>query len=377
MSRTAWLLALALVSGACRSHEAPAGSSGSGSGSGSTETKARPLVVSPACSAAIQQGPATPLDARVKLLLDACTVCGDWAPILDWRRPQPEGGPTRAAIEAAMLGCSAYCDPSAKQRFLGTLDDARGANSRAPWRGLGEMCKEKVSAVPDARFASATLFALDRIARAVAAHGGAEAAALVQLDVPVPALSISGVGIDLPHADGAEPTAPRMHVTVTANEVRIGKLPVAHLGPAGVVVDYGGEPYPGALAADPAAALAGVDVVVVIAPAKLPASRVAEVVTQLRARRVLLAVAFDAPDAWQLVGTLPISLRDPSRAAGAVQKVPLMGPAAPYTADPGGRPVTVLAGGDATVSDLAELLTRLAAAGVKQIALHTGRDSGQ
>src|SRR5665213_688644 len=115
-----------------------------------------PAAVSTSCRAAIAALPGTPLDARVKTILDACQVCGPWAPILDWRTPQTAGGPARAAIEHAMLGCTAYCDPNARERFLGTLDDSRGQRSRGAWRYLAEMCKGAVSAVPDARYASAT-----------------------------------------------------------------------------------------------------------------------------------------------------------------------------------------------------------------------------
>lgn len=378
---------LVLITAACGSHDAPAPPPATAPIDGGV----RAPVVTAECRAAIQAGPKTALDARVIVLLDACQVCGPWAPILDWRRPHPQGGPTRAEIEAAMLGCNAYCDPNAKQRFLGTLDDARGATSRAPWRWLAETCKAAVSAVPDTRYGSAPLFALDRVARAVGSAGGPDALALSQLDIPLPALSISGVGVELPRSTAVEATAPRAQITVTANDVRGGLLPVGHLTRDGVVTDYGGTGeaiYPGALLAIGGAGSAGAgagsnvaltaEELVVLAPAKLPAERVADVVSRLANPRVLLGVAVDGPDGWELVGTIAVSLRDPDatapkRAALRPQTVTLAG-AAPsdLKLDPA-APVRVLVAGPATVSDLSDLLTNLHALGVKQITLRTGR----
>ena len=378
---------LVLITAACGSHDAPAPPPATAPIDGGV----RAPVVTAECRAAIQAGPKTALDARVIVLLDACQVCGPWAPILDWRRPHPQGGPTRAEIEAAMLGCNAYCDPNAKQRFLGTLDDARGATSRAPWRWLAETCKAAVSAVPDTRYGSAPLFALDRVARAVGSAGGPDALALSQLDIPLPALSISGVGVELPRSTAVEATAPRAQITVTANDVRGGLLPVGHLTRDGVVTDYGGTGeaiYPGALLAIGGAGSAGAgagsnvaltaEELVVLAPAKLPAERVADVVSRLANPRVLLGVAVDGPDGWELVGTIAVSLRDPDatapkRAALRPQTVTLAR-AAPsdLKLDPA-APVRVLVAGPATVSDLSDLLTNLHALGVKQITLRTGR----
>ncbi len=387
MSTRAALIA-ATVAAACGSHDAPAPSPAPVP----VDAGVRTPVVSADCRAAIQAGNKTALDARVIVLLNACQVCGPWTPILDWRRPHPQGGPTRAEIEAAMLGCNAYCDPNAKQRFLGTLDDARGANSRAPWRWLAETCKAAVSAVPDTRYGSAPLFALDRVARAVGSAGGPEALALSQLAIPLPALSISGVGVELPRSTAVEATAPRAQITVTANDVRGGLLPVGHLTKDGVVTDYGGTGeaiYPGALLAigggGPGSAAANVanvaltaEELVILAPAKLPAERVADVVRHLANPRVLLGVAVDGPDGWELVGTIAVSLRDPDatapkRAALRPQTVTLAG-AAPsdLKLDPA-APVRVLVAGPATVSDLSDLLTNLHALGIKQITLRTGR----
>src|SRR5204863_6249003 len=111
-----------------------------------------------------------------------------------------EGGPSGAEIEAAMAVCG-YCDANAKQRFLGTLDKARGGDTRTPWRHLGDTCRAAVSAVPDNRFVTAPYYALDRIARAATAHGGETAERLAAIELPLPAVSIAGTGVTLPHVD--------------------------------------------------------------------------------------------------------------------------------------------------------------------------------
>ena len=94
-----------------------------------------------------------------------------------------------------MAACKACCEPTAKMRFLGT-STTRAARSRGR-RGamLGDVCKEQVSAVPDARFMSAPYFALDRIARDVATRPDG-APLLAAIEIPLPAVTVTGVGID-------------------------------------------------------------------------------------------------------------------------------------------------------------------------------------
>lgn len=197
------------------------------------------------CEQALHQVPTLPDNQRVAALLDGCPVCGDWSPLLRWNTPQDQGGPPRTQIEQRMVACHAFCSSDAKQKFLGTLDDARGTGSRAPWRWLGDTCKAEVSAVPDTRYMSAPYFALDRIARAASAHSADDAALVAKIDVPLPPVSISGGGVELPAATAATDPAPAVHVTLLGDGAHVGKLPRAHLGPQGVTVDYGGEPYPG------------------------------------------------------------------------------------------------------------------------------------
>ncbi|HEY0190550.1 MAG TPA: hypothetical protein VGC42_05465, partial [Kofleriaceae bacterium] len=100
------------------------------------------------CRAALPRIAALPPVERPQALIDACQPCGDWSALLAWNTPATEGGPSHAALAAAMIACHAYCDGNAKQRFLGVLDDARGQSTRGPWRLLGEVCKAQVSAEP-------------------------------------------------------------------------------------------------------------------------------------------------------------------------------------------------------------------------------------
>lgn len=271
------------------------------------------------CEQALRSAPTLEPNARLAALLDGCQVCGDWTPLLAWNTPQERGGPTREQIDAAMARCHGYCSHDARQKFLGTLDEARGTTSRAPWRWLGEVCKAEVSAVPDTRYMSAPYFALDRIARAVAARGGQDAALLAAVELPLPARSISGGGVELPAAGGPVDPAPRVHVTVLGDGAHVGKLPVAHLGAAGVTVDSGAAPYPGPAVApgDLARAIAALDPsphpeVAVLAPRGMPVARLAAALAKPGDAVLHLAVAPPpaAPD-WPLPAVLrtPLDLR--------------------------------------------------------------------
>jgi hypothetical protein len=199
------------------------------------------------CVAALRASPGLPDDQRTQALIDACPVCGDWKPLLEWATLTENGGPKRQDITGRLDACHAYCNSDAKRRFNDTLDDARGRSSRAPWRYLGEMCKDQVSAAPDTRYMSAPYFALDRIARAATSHGGAAADALAKIDLPLPAVSLTGAGLELADVTKDATSAPRIHVTLLGDGPHVGTLPRARLGPNGVTVDFGGEPYPGAL----------------------------------------------------------------------------------------------------------------------------------
>jgi hypothetical protein len=309
---------------------------------------------------------------RAQALLDSCHPCGDWQALLQWNNPSDVGGPPRSAIEQAMLACNAYCEPSAKQRFLGTLDAARGQDTRGPWRALGEVCKDAVSAVPDTRFMGAPYFALDRIARAIA-----DPALLAALQLPLPALSISGVGITLPQGPLLPSDAGLGAITVDAGQIQLGTLPIAQLTPTGLHVsgDYPGTPLDAkALAAAlTTPALAG-HPVSVLAPRELPAARIVDVIAAAGGHELRLAVGARGPGGWSIPGSIPIALT--ARPAAGVRLTldssPDLAIKAAKAADRAAltkAPVTIVLAPSATVANLATLLGALVYFEVKTVSI--------
>lgn len=310
-------LALALALAACKGKSEPPKETPQGHAPPHPMPEPPPDVVPgdwTACKAALAEVPKLPPNRQVVALLDGCKPCGEWTPLLQWNKPTEDGGPKLKAIEDAMLGCKAYCDPNAKQRFIGALDEARGKpTDRAPWRMLGDFCKEAVSSSGDARFMSAPFFALDRIARDVAARSDG-APLLAAIDLPLPAVSQTGQGLALPDSGVTKPAAPTSQLTITADEVRVGPLPHGKLGAAGVTVSAG-EPYPGnpvTLAELPAALDKLAPPVLVFAPKALPAARLVQVIaalTSAKPRTLFLAVAATSTlPGWPVYGMSPVEL---------------------------------------------------------------------
>ena len=247
--------------------------------------------------------------ARIEALLDGCQVCGDWAPILAWSTPQSQGGPTHKAIEERMSACDAWCTGNAKLQFLGALDNARGTSSRAPWRALADECKDKVSAVPDARFMSAPYFALDRIARAVAAHGGPAAQQLATFWISLPPLATNGSAVAAPTAQTAADGVPNNVdvLTVLGDQLYVGPLPRAHLTARGVeLVNPGAYPGTPIRAAD----LAKHDeAMALLVPAQMPVKQLAALLAPAKGVTLELAVALPTKlPGWPMIGALPITL---------------------------------------------------------------------
>ena len=313
MKRVWLLIALAACGG--KKHKAVGTGSGSAGSAGSAATAPASTVDWPTCEAALRQASTAPLDSRPQLVIGGCLVCGNWDPLLKWSTVEKNGGPTRADITSAMERCNGFCNSQAKQHFLGTLDDARGTQARTPWRTLGEQCKGEVSALPDNRFESAPLFALDRIARAAAAHGG-DAANLAQaIELPLPAVSITGSGIVIPDIEGdVTPTAGPIAITLTGGQIFVAKLPRARMGASGLAIDLGG--YPGdAVAIDGLAAalqkLADTSPsITILAPTATPAEALVPFVEA--ASKVgpvyLGANAANTPEGWDLPGNIPVAL---------------------------------------------------------------------
>jgi len=334
-----------------------------------------------ACKAALESAPKLPPNRQVAALIEGCRPCGDWTPLLQWNTPTEDGGPKRQAIMDAMVGCKAWCDPNAKQRFLGTLDDARGKpTNRTPWRMLGDVCKDAVSAAPDPRFLSAPYFALDRIARDVAAKPDG-APLLAALDLPLPAVSLTGQGLVLPESGVSKPAAAQSQLTITAEDVRVGPLPRAKLGANGVTVSAG-EPYPGipvALEALGAALDKLAPPILVFAPKGLPAARLAEVIAAAKSRPLFLAVGMTSPlPGWPIHGMSPVELVGAAggkptvtyRVGAAGDEVlKQIAPTTPVS------PVALVVDPAATVQSVATVLGGLAFKDVKTAVVTVGRPS--
>jgi hypothetical protein len=294
-------LAIALVVlAACKGkHEAPA-------------QQAATYTVDATCEAAVKKAATAPLDARPQILIDGCRVCGDWTPILRWNVPHEDGGPTRIAIEDAMARCHAWCDPTAKQRFLGTLDAARGTETRTPWRMLAEVCHAEF---PEGRFLGGPYFALDRIARAVAATGNADLGAI---ELPLPPVSASGVGPVLADVDGVTPKVGEIQITALGDKIFVGRMPRAHLGAGGLAVALGKDGYPGvetdvAKLPDALKAAIGDDAsatITLLAPHAMPAEALVGIAAAAApvAPLYLAANAAEAPEGWTLAAAIPVPL---------------------------------------------------------------------
>ncbi len=280
-----------------------------------------------ACEAALRAAPKTPAIRRSQTIIAACRPCGDWTPLLAWNHDTTR----MSAIKGAMEACKGFCNVDAKQRFMGALSSrGRGNRGRGPWRFLGDICKAEVSAVPDNRYASATWFALDRIARAAAKRPGL-ADVLAAIDLPLPPVSVSGFGYELPHSPVTAPIVGPIALTVNPKEVRVAVL--AHGKPTehGIETVVHGEPYPGTLvktAKELDAALAKLDAplatgaIGLFAPRSMPARRLLDAIALAGPRprprtakhgdvgELRLAVAVDrAPEDWPLAGSIPVALR--------------------------------------------------------------------
>lgn len=334
------------------------------------------------CKSALAGAPKLPPPRRASALIEACTPCGDWTALLEWQKPRTDGGPTRDAIEAAMLSCKAYCDPNAKQRFLGTLDAARGKHTRGPWRWLGEICKGEVSALPDARYVTAPYFALDRIGRAVAARPDL-APLLDAIEIPLPAVSVTGAGIELLESPGVSPDAGAAALTISDRSVQLAAMPRARLGAQGVTLLAKGEPYPGvevktakAFAAQ-LETLGTPDPIALFAPPALPARRVLDALALTGTHDVRLAAQIrGAPTGWELTGTVPVALATKgdakvTLALGASADDPIKEAKARMTELSGGVAITL--GKDATVAGLAKLVGALVYFDVKRVVVTRGK----
>lgn len=271
------------------------------------------------CDQAIGKAASAPLAARPQIILDGCQVCGgDWKPLLAWNVETASGGPKREQIEQMMVACTAFCTGDSKLKFMAGVDKARGQNVNTPWRQLATACKDKVNAAPDDRFMSAPFFALDRIARAAASHGGATADKLGALAFPLPAITVSGAGVVLPDSDAVTPKTGELQITVLGDAIHVGHMPRAKLGAAGVLVDLHEAGYPGeAVKLEELGAklieIVGGDktqTITLLAPHAMPAVNLVPIIAAASAVApvYLGAHAYESPEGWQLAGAIPVAL---------------------------------------------------------------------
>ena len=354
---------------------------GSAAGSAGSGSAAVPVDAWATCRAVLAAAPTLPANRRARSIIDGCQPCGDWAPILAWSTPPEQGGPDRRVIEQRLAACNAWCEPTAKIQFMGALDDARAQGQRTPWRLLGEVCKGQVSAGADTRFMSASWFALDRIARDAAAHEGG-AALLAAIEIPLPAVSTTGVGFGLPTSPLAKPAEPPGQVSLSQTEIRVGPLPRARLGATGLTVT--GADFPGALVEirDLAAALtklAPAGPIAVFAPHGLPAARLAALVAARGPATLHLAVVATGPVGWSMHGTVPVALGHIPAPAGVRLVVDDTGDAAVTAAKAASRdalkaaPVTLELLPTATVASVAKVVGALAFFEVSSVSLTAKR----
>jgi hypothetical protein len=268
------------------------------------------------CDQAVAQAATAPLDARPQILLAGCQVCGgDWKPLLDWNVDPASGGPKREQIEQLMVGCKAFCTGDSKLKFIAGVDKVRGQNVDTPWRQLAVACKDKVNAGGDERFMSAPFFALDRIARAAAPRSADKLAAI---ELPLPALTVSGTGVVLPDAEGVLPSVGPIQITVLGDTISVGKMPRGKLTAAGVTVDFGAHGYPGEdvkldqLAAKLTELSAGdkTQPITILAPHAMSAHKLVPIIAAAAAVTTVYlgANAPESPTGWRLAGAIPIAL---------------------------------------------------------------------
>jgi hypothetical protein len=313
--RALLVIALAGCLGACKGNsEQKSATTGSGAGAGSAAAEVK--IDWTACDKALANAAEAPLDARPAIIIDGCQVCGgDWKPLLMWNRDPASGGPKREHIEQRMVACNAFCTGTSKLEFMGSLDKTRGQGINTPWRELEKTCKERVNGAADPRFMSAPFFALDRIARAAAAKGGATADKLAAIELPLPPVTISGVGVALPDSAAVTPKVGELAVTVLGDAIQVGRMPRGKLTAAGVSAkpDYPGNPVQVEQLGAKLLELVGEDktqTITILAPHAMPAINLVPIIAAAAtvAPVYLGAHAYEAPEGWQLAGAIPIAL---------------------------------------------------------------------
>ena len=309
---TARVALAVLLAAACNSGSKSSGAgSGTGSARGTGSGSAKLTGWESGCTQALREAPSRGAVERYAMIAQACPVCGiEWTPL--YGTP-----PDRLAVDRVLAACGGACNPRARDEFLDGFDavlDPRKRNK--PWRTLHQQCGDPNGLDKEGRFASAPWYVLTQISRVLTA-ASPPVKVRSSIEIPLPAVGTNGRGLELPPAKNVAPGAPRVHVTVLAAEVRVGRAPVAVLGLAGLAID-GTVDYPGAVVAVPKLA-AEIERVragskqppLVLAPTRSPAPRLREVIAAIEKLGPHLAVVGPAPAAgWDDIPVAsPIVLR--------------------------------------------------------------------
>jgi hypothetical protein len=232
------------------------------------------------CEAGIARARHAPSWQRGRIVADACRPCGvAWDPILGDQTPAP------SKVIAVVDACKLDCPTTVRSDFYAAISALEmDQPAHGAWLALGKACPAALGRPgKDGRYASGAWFALHQIARALAkAHETPS-----DLTIALPLWSQTGSGYLLPPA-GADPEeleAPIITLTDSAAFI-VRDPPRARFGATGLEAQ--GDAWPGDH-------LDAVDVKLarwsLVAPAKMPAARIAAMTQELGAPAAIVTVA--------------------------------------------------------------------------------------
>ncbi len=234
----------------------------------------------PACKDALARAAHEPSWRRGRTIVDGCRPCGvAWDPILAEQTPAP------SKVIAVVDACKLDCPSKARSDFyaaISALEIDQPAGDA--WRSLARACPAAMGTPgKDGRYASGAWFALQQIGRALAASHDTPA----DLTIALPLWSQSGSGYVLPPAgpDPRELEPPIITLTDSAAFI-LRDPPRARFGATGVEAQ--GDAWPGDH-------LDAIDVKLarwsLVAPAKMPADRIAAMTKELGAPAAIVTAA--------------------------------------------------------------------------------------
>jgi hypothetical protein len=260
----------------------------------------------------------------------------------------PKGLPGPVEVLEILDACRATCQGTARTEVAELLRSAQdGHTPAAPWRRMAERCDGALRTDEHTlRYARGTLYALDQIARAIWADDAPAAAKQLRDSpprFPLPPLTAASTGYAFPRVDAIGDQRLDLHVTISESQIHTGSLPWLVLTRDGPQLDdgVGSDDYPGDEIShdDLVKRIIGGRAALLIAPRKLRASRVLEVI--------------DGVDASFYLATTP-KTRGAEPWAEPVFSIPVVLATGPEGAEPLMLPAS------STVADLAEALAKLA-----------------